>query len=673
LLFEGGACCLFLVACIDGDVMIDFVQLRQRLDGLLRQDRSVYLIDAEGPTLKAAVTEAATLLDIPVRRVEYEVVERGSPGFLGAGRKNWKIHAYERITGKEKEESGGTESGDFDAIFEQKSLDKNGEAFVQLIEEGAMLKVTPPAGNGKPVSYARVKLLLEDRAVKEIDEAAVKAVIQNADGKYARVGGFEHNQKGDAKARLEIVDGNMKALLSVTAPGFGGYDLNFDYYMNLLTQNRVYYGIKEDFLKEFADRPVYREAVVVAEGLKPNNGRDAYIQYNFETDQKKIKIKEEAGGGVDFKNLNLIQNVVEGQPLAKMILAEKGVPGRNLTGEPLPATDGKDIAIPTGNNVKIAEDGLTVIATKNGQVVMTGEKINVESVYLVKGNVNNSTGNIDFLGSVIITGNVGDGFSVKAAGNIEIRGAVEGADIEAVGDITIHQGVVGKGVARIHVGRSVWARFLENATVQAGNMVMVSDGIVNSHVDAFQRIVVRGKRPNIVGGHLRASHGIYAGNIGNISGTETVCETGFDLKTKLFFDALVREHSELEVELVYLQQGIQTLVNIKKQRKTLPDEKEIELKEMLAKRQTMINAIQEQSAKIAELKEQLENESVPGKISVEANVYAGVKITIRDITERIRNDQKNVTFVLAGDSIRGVKYQGPDEEGLEAPNGGSTD
>jgi uncharacterized protein (DUF342 family) len=652
--------------------MIDFVQLRQRVGGLLRQDRSVYLIDTEGPTLKAAVTEAATLLDIPVRRVEYEVMERGSSGFLGAGRKNWKIHAYERTTGKEKEESGGTESGDFDAVFEQKSHDKNGGAFVQLTEEGAMLKVTPPVGGGKPVSYAQVMLLLEGRAVKEIDEAVVKTVIQNADGEYARIGVFDHNQKGDAKALLEIVEGNMKALLTVTAPGFGGCDLSFEYYMSLLTQNRVYYGIKEDFLKEFADRPVYREAVVVAEGLKPNNGRDAYIQYNFETDQKKIKIKEEAGGGVDFKNLNLIQNVVEGQPLAKKILAEKGVPGRNLTGEPLPATDGRDIVIPMGNNVKIAEDGLTLIATKNGQVVMTGERISVEPVYTVKGNVDNSTGNIDFMGSVVITGNVGAGFSVKAAGNIEIRGAVEGADIEAVGDITIHQGVAGKGAARIHAGRSVWVRFLENADVEAGNMVMVSDGIVNSRVDAFQRIVVKGKRPNIVGGYLRASHGIYAGNIGSaISGTETVCETGFDLKTKLLYDRLVKEHSELEGELVYLQQRIQALVNIKKQRKTLPDEKEIELKEMLAKRQTMINAIQEQSVKIAELKDRLENESVPGKISAEANVYAGVKITIRDITEHIHNDHKNVTFVLQNDSIRGVKYQGPDEEGLEAPDGSS--
>jgi uncharacterized protein (DUF342 family) len=654
--------------------MIDFVQLRQRVNELLKEDRSVYLVDAEGPTLKATVAEAAVLLGVPVRRLEYEITERGSPGFLSVGRKNWKIRAYERAGGEKKEKAGKAEFGDFNTEFEQESLDRNGAVFVQLTDRGAMLKVTPPAGGGKPVSYAQAMLLLENRAVKEIDEAAVKAAIQNTSGEYARIGVFDHNEKGDAKARLEIVEGNMKALLTVTAPGLGGYDLIFDDYMSLLTQNRVYYGIKEDFLKDFADRPVYREAVLVAEGLKPNNGRDAYIQYSFETDQKKIKIKEKADGGVDFKNLNLVQNVVEGQPLAKKIPAEKGVPGRNLTGEPLPAVDGLDIALPAGNNVKIAEDGLTVVAGMNGQVVMTGEKVNVEPVYVVKGNVNNSTGNIDFLGSVVVTGNVSDAFSVKAAGNIEIHGAVEGADIEAAGDIIIHQGVAGKGTARIHGGRSVWSRFIENATVEAGNMVIVSDGIVNSQVDAFQRIVVKGKRPNIVGGYLRATDEINAGNIGSaISGTETICEVGYDLKAKLRYDALVKENAGMKEELENIQRRIQILFNIKKQRKVLPDEKEIELKEMMERRQILISTVQEQSAKIEELKTVLENSPGAGRVSAAAKVFSGVKIIIRDKTEEIRSDYKNVTFVLEDGFVRVIKYKESDEKGLEMPDGDSTD
>jgi uncharacterized protein (DUF342 family) len=652
--------------------MIDFVELRQRMNEFLKQDRSVYLINAEGPSLEAAVAEAAVLLDIPVRRLEYEITERGSAGFLGAGRKNWKICAYERVNKEKKEKDGGVESGDLDTEFEQESSGRNGEVFVQFTDKGAMLKVTPPEGDGKRVSYAQAMMLLNDRAVKEIDEAAVKTAVQKARGEYIQVGVFNHNRKSDSAAHLEIVENSMKALLTVMAPGPGGCDLTFDYYMSLLTQNRVYYGIKEDFLKNFADRPVYREAVVVAEGLKPNNGRDAYIQYNFETDQNKVKIKEEANGRVDFKNLNVIQNVVKGQPLAKKVPAEKGVPGKNLIGEPLPAADGRDIAIPTGDNVSIAEDGQTVIAGINGQVVMVRDKINVEPVYEVKGNVDTRTGNIDFLGSVVVTGNVADGFSVKAAGNIEVRGTVEGADLEAVGDITIHQGVAGRGTARLKAGRSIWARFIENTFVEAGNMLMVSDGIVNSRVDAFRRIVVKGKRATIVGGHLRATEEINAGNIGSaISGTETICEVGYDLKAKVRHDALVEENTGMNEELVDVQRRIQTLLNIKKQRKLLPDEKETELKELMERRQILISTIQEQNTKIEELKTVLRDSPVTGKISAAAGVFSGVKIVIRDITETIRNDYKSVTFVLDNNFIQVTKYEEPDKEGLEKSDGNS--
>ncbi|MDR1411270.1 MAG: FapA family protein [Spirochaetaceae bacterium] len=652
--------------------MIDFVQLQQRIKERLGQDRSIHLIEAEGPTIEAAVAEAAVLLDISVRNVEYEVTERGSPGFLGTGRKNWKIRAYERAPGEAEEDAGGDEFEEFDMEVKPAVSDKNGEVFVQLTIDGAMLKVTPPAGRGKRATDAQAMMALDHRNVREIDGALVKTVVREADGEYVRIGAFDHNIANDAVARLEITENNMKALLTVKSPGPGGYDLAYDYYTSLLTQNRVYFGIREDFLRGFADRPSYRETVVAAEGLKPVNGRDAYIQYDFETDQKKVKIKEGANGRVDFKNLNIIQNVVEGQPLARKVPAEKGVPGKNLIGETLPATNGRDIPMPAGKNVKVGGDGDVMIAGASGQVVMVGDRINVEPVYYVKGNVNLATGNIDFLGSVLISGNVEDGFSVKAAGNIEIHGTVEKADLQALGDIMVYQGITGKGTACIRAGRSIWARFIENTIVQAGNMVVVSDGIVNSQVDAFHRIVIKGKRANIVGGHLRATDEISANSIGSAtSGTETICEAGYDLKAKLKHDDLAVKRAAVQDELIGIQRALQTLINIKKQRKALPDEKEAEMKEMIGKRQSLMNAVRELDTDIQKLKKLLEAGPCNGKISAAAQVFPGVRIVIRDMKEDVRTDYKAVTFVLEDGLIRVVNYEEPDGEGLVMPDGNS--
>jgi uncharacterized protein (DUF342 family) len=654
--------------------MIDFVQLQQRVKERLGQDRSIHLIEAEGPTIEAAVSEAAGLLDVPVKHLEYEVIERGSPGLLGVGKKDWKVRAYERAAGEIEEDDDEAEFEEFGEVLEEPVSDRNGEVFVLLTSDGAMLKVTPPAGKGKRATDAQAMMFLNNRAVKEIDEDLVKTVVREAEGEYVRVGVFAHNLANDSTARVEIVENNMKALLTVTAPGPGGFDLDYDYYISLLTQNRVYNGIREDFLRDFVDRPVYREAVIVAEEAKPVNGRDAFIQYNFETGKKKVKLNEGADGKVDFKNLNVIQNVVEGQPLAKKIPAEQGVPGKNLSGETLPAADGRDIPMPTGKNVRVAQDGETIIAETNGQVLLIGDKINVEPVYQVNGNVNLSTGNIDFLGSVIISGNVEDGFSVKAAGNIEIHGTVERASLQAVGDIAVYQGITGKGTALVRAGRSIWARFIENTIVKAGNMVVVSDGIVNSQVDAFQRIVVKGKRAHIVGGRLRATEEINADSIGSAaSGTETVCEVGYDLKAKLRHDTLVEKKIALEEELTTLQRELQTLINIQKQRKTLPAEKEIEMKEMIKKRQSLMTTIRNLSAEIQKLKDHLESGPCTGKVCAAAKVFPGVRIVIRDMHEDVRTDYKAVTFILENGLIRATQYEEPDEEGLEMPGGNSAD
>jgi uncharacterized protein (DUF342 family) len=436
----------------------------------------------------------------------------------------------------------------------------------------------------------------------------------------------------------------------------------------------VVYGVKEEFLREFADRPVYKEAVPVAEGAKPKDGRDAYLQYNFETDQTKVRLREGVNGRVDFKELNIIQNVVEGQPLAKKIPPETGVVGRTVTGKVIPAKNGKDINLPLGKNVHVGDDGATIIADMNGQVVVVSGKINVEPVYTVQENVNLKTGNIIFLGTVIINGNVEDGFSVKAAGNIEVNGTVERAELDAEGDIIVHQGITGKNAGTVKAGRSLWARFIENAIVEAGNMVVVSDGIINSQVNAYRRIICQGKRAHIVGGRLRATEEINAKIIGSpTSGTETICEVGFDPRSKEQLDkfALTKEASEKELEDIQL--NLQTLINIKKQRKSLPEDKETYMKELMDRRQDLVTELQHIAEETERIQEFLNNLRARGRVSASAKVYPGVKIVIRDARQDIRNEYRAVTFVLENGLVQVTKYEEPDEEAKRGPDGYTTD
>ncbi|MDR0624439.1 MAG: FapA family protein [Treponema sp.] len=652
--------------------MVDFVRLQHIVKEQLEQDRTIRTVEAAGPTLEIAVSEAATLLDIPVRRLEYEIAEKGFAGVLGSGKKDWKIRAYERVyveKSKYKSTSGEADQEAAASVIE----DTDGEAFVHLSADGAFLKVIPPKGKGRRAVEAHAMQALAARGVMDIDKELVSKTVREAAAAYVKAGDFEHRPVNDSIVTVEIAEGEMKAYIQVMPPGQGGCDLSVETYLSFLRNNRVVYGVKEDFLRDFADKPTYKEPVVVAEGSRPVDGRDAYIQYNFETDQTKIRLREGSNGRVDFKELNIIQNVVENQPLAKKIPPETGTVGRTVTGKVIPAKNGRDTSLPMGKNVHVGDDGATIIADINGQVVVVSGKINVEPVYTVQGDVNLKTGNIIFLGTVIINGNVEDGFSVKAAGNIEVNGTVEKAELDAEGDIIVHQGVTGKSGGLVRAGRSIWARFIENAIVEAGNMVVASDGIINSQVNAFKRIICQGKRAHIVGGRLRASEEINAKILGSpTSGTETICEVGFDPKSKAELDQLKLNKEAAERQMEDIQRNLQTLINIKKQRKSLPEDKEANLRELMDKRQILMGDIKKAEEDIANIQEFLNTIKNRGRVSASAKVYPGVKILIRDAKDDVRNEYRAVTFILEKGLIRVTKYEEPDEDVKRGPDGYTT-
>jgi uncharacterized protein (DUF342 family) len=641
--------------------MIDFVQLQEIIKEHLEQDRTVRTIDASGPTLEAAVNEAAALLDTSIRRLEYEIIERGSSGFLGAGKKDWLIRAYEHARVKKTkadEEQLAEEAADDTPVI----VDKDGDAFVQCWPSGVYLKVTPPVGNGRKIYQGYALQALNSKNVENFDADMVERLVSEAGGVYVKVAEFEHKPQNDSMATVEVDDSEMRVSLTVHPPGEGGADITYDGYKSLLTQQRVYHGIKEEFLQEFADRPTYKEKVEVAEGIRPINGKDAYIEFSFETDQTKIRLKEGTNGKVNFKELNIIQNVVQNQTLAKKMPPEDGVDGKTVTGKNLLARAGSDIPMPLGTNVHVGDDGDTIVSDINGQVIFANGKINVEPVYTVEGDVNLKTGNIIFLGTVIINGNVEDGFSVKAAGNIEVKGTVAKAELDAEGDIIIYQGINGKSGGRIRAGRSLWSRFIENANVEVGNMVVVTDGIINSNVDAIKSIICQGKRANIMGGRLRAGEEINAKVLGNsTSGTETICEVGFDPNSKVELERLQAAKAEADEGLDSIKLDLQTLINTKKQRKTLPEDKEAYLQELMDRRQVLTEDLKKAVEGIQKVQEYMSEMQIRGKVSASTKVWPGVKIYIRDVKEDVRTEYRAVTFILENGLIRVSKYEEPDE------------
>jgi uncharacterized protein (DUF342 family) len=633
-------------------------QVRDLMRRYLEQDGGRQMLELEGDSVEEILKDASIQLSVPLKRLEYQVLEEGNPGILGVGKRKWRVRVSETAEKEATAAEKGEDGLGGDSEMENLVKDKDGEAIVRLAPEGALLKVSSPIGKGRRATEKQAFDRLHGRAVRQYEEGLVSRTVKDAEGQWVIVGEYVQNPANDAIISCEILDGDMRAVIVVMPPGPGGCDLSREVILGSLRQNRVVYGVREDLIEDFVDHPRYKTQATVAEGDKPVNGKDANVQLFFETDQAKVRLKEGSSGRVNFKELNLIKNVVANQPLGRKVPAEMGQNGRTVTGKMLPAKNGRDIPVPLGKNVHMDEKSLTIYSDLNGQVMITNGKINVEEVYTVPGDVNLRTGNIVFLGTVLIKGNVEDGFSVKASGNVEVAGNVGKSDIEAEGDIIVHQGIAAKSGGRVRAGKSVWARFIENALVEAGEYVVVSDGIINSSVDSNKKIICQGKRAAIVGGHLRAAEEINAKALGSaVSGTETILEVGFDPKSKEKQEGLHGQADRLRRQIDEIDKNIVTLQNLKRQKKALPEDKEAFLQEQLRVREDLQREHDEITREIESIQSYLSTLKVRGKVSASGKVYPGVKIGIRDQSYDVKNEQKNITFYLENGLIRSTRFE----------------
>ena len=204
-------------------------------------------------------------------------------------------------------------------------------------------------------------------------------------------------------------------------------------------------------------------------------------------------------------------------------------------------------------------------------------------------------------------------------------------------------------------------------------MVVVSDGIINSNVDANKRIICNGKRASIVGGRLRASEEINAKSFGSpTSGTETICEVGIDPKSKSQLDALKDKKEEMEKELGEIQRDLQTLVNIKKQRKSLPEDKEVKMGELMDRRQMIMSDMVKNDEETEKIQEFLNTLTAKGRVSASGKIFPGVRVIIKDVMNDVRSEYKAVSFVLEGGFIRVAPYEEPDDDTTKVPDGYAT-
>lgn len=620
-------------------------------------------ITIEAESVEEGLEIAARKLKSSITDLEYEILRNGSKGFLGLGAKPFLFRIFSNKIAEVPVASGAAGSMEFKPDFkhiiaEPENVD--GSFRVRVTRSGVLLKVISPKGRGRHVGIEEIQQKLVTKGVPNLPVPKIKEVLAKADGTYTKIAEWQGNAANDASLSIEIAQDEMQAFVRMIPPRAGGRTLEEEQVIQSLSQRGIVEGVKKEEITRMLDEEIYHNPVEVAKGALPVNGEDAKIEFKFRTSNDALVLTEdEKTHKMDFHNLNLVENVVVGQVLAVRIPASKPQPGRTVTGKKLEAKPGKDLPIPIGKNCKLEENGNKAVSEINGQVQLVKGLIVVDPIYEVQGDVGLSTGNIVFLGSVLVRGNVDDGFTIKAAGNIDIRGSVGKSKLEAEGDVYLRQGCAGKDDAEVIAGHDIYAKFVEHAKMlKAENDIIITEGLMHSKVMAGKRVVCNGKRAQIVGGEVLAGEEVNAKTIGSPSYTETVIEVGIDPKSREEMVLLTTERADLREKSKEVSLNVNTLMEQKKaMRGKLAPEKEELLLTLSTQRDEMSRRLTEVEERINQIKSYLDALEEKGKVAVQKTCYPKVKIMVRNAGLEVKDEFSYVTFVQEGGNIKVLPYE----------------
>lgn len=479
---------------------------------------------------------------------------------------------------------------------------------------------------------------------------------------------LEIGEQRDASCEILISRDEMKAYLTLT-PNFGGKAVTLNELETLLQAKGIIFGIVPTEEMEAVLERAEVAHFVIAQGQEPVSGQDTQFKAIVETvRERKPFINED--GSVDYRELGDIVAVHKGDLLCERIPAVAGQNGRNVLGQMISPTNGREIAFsvdkssvyvnPENSNQLLAAITGQPIPVENGVIVspvLTLEKVDLE------------TGNIRFDGTIIVKGDVIESMKVYALIDIIIEGNVINSKVECMGNLVVKGGVTGNsqliaggevsvkgGVqgyqeveeakhspAKIIAYHSVSVGFAENFTIEADLDIVVEKYAMNSQLTAKNKIVAGrknlGKKSSLIGGETWATCLVRAGIIGSEMGIKTRIVVGVDPFIKKRTDEIKQQLEIIQKE----QQDIHKSLEFAEHHPRKINAEMIKrLHYTLEHLQFDVDAYQ------AEYKELLANMvSIENpKVIADRGVYVGAEIKINNIQWRAQENRGKSIFTL---------------------------
>jgi uncharacterized protein len=459
--------------------------------------------------------------------------------------------------------------------------------------------------------------------------------------------GAEVQEASVMVATVSISDDGMEAFLSISGEAAASAPTR-DEIAQLLLDHGVVHGIREEAVLAVMSAVPGSPRTIVAEGTKPTQGRDGCVEFCFK--RKSQPGAEHESKKVDFHSLGWIQNVMKTDVVALIHPAEPGLPGTTVLGQTVDPHPVKMHALKLGKGVGLdPENPLRVLALEDGHAVLDASgTLQVQSTLTVHGDVDYSTGDIDFVGSVLITGDVKSDFTVKARKSIEINGNVEDATIEAGGDVLIKNGFIGTGKGTLTAGGKASIHHILNQKVTGASEVVVIREAICAKIAAGNKI--SGATAVFVGCTLEAGNEIEVLNLGNGEEGQSrarVGRRGILLERVKLVD---KQIATAQKQAGDVKDTLYKLVRLQLDKGALSAEQQ----QLNAKLRTLQTEVQKNIERLQKDKETIRlelNEDSMARIVVRDTLFPNVSLEMNGLRKLNHNALKEVILVEHGGKI----------------------
>ncbi|AWI03652.1 flagellar assembly protein A [Clostridium drakei] len=402
----------------------------------------------EESSLEKCIKKACEEFSVNTEQLKFKVLDEKK--YLFRKRVTVEIELPDDIKiegSKQDEEDKETENDNENLI-----IDEN-DGIVKIVDGKIVVK--NPKENGSPASIAAsdsIKVFIDGEQVRGKKEVFVESKIEV----------FFEESKAQRQLKISLSDDAMEAYATIIYKPENIYKLkdisettmavlkaevikrnsppryNIEELKQELSNNNVVYGIIEENLKSCVENPC--KNFVVARGQQVENGKNDFVEIKFNTDEDLKKLKEDKVGNIDFKSIGSVAAVEKGDLIGEIHSGDEGKDGCDVNGRIKKHKPGKKLKIKVGEGCTSSEN--LIFAAIAGKPCIKNNAFYVYPIHEVRSDVDLKTGNIKFMGDIIIYGSVKEGMKVECGNSLAIEKDVERANIRSNGDINVKGNVI---------------------------------------------------------------------------------------------------------------------------------------------------------------------------------------------------------------------------------------